>query len=751
MAEHEELVPAERSLPQQIDRRPDSVIDSGGPEGSEGYSYIRAYWLILLKRRWTVLTVMAVLTATVAIVSFRMQPVYEATARVEVEADTPQIQSLNDLYRGEPGSSDDTFLQTQVDVLKSENLAWRTIQELGLGQQAEFAPGGAAPASISPAMQTSLIGAFRGHLHVQLMRDSRMVEVTFDSTDPKLAARAANALVNNYTEYNFHQKYDATRQASGFMEQQLDELKAKVEKSQQAMVDYERQNLIVDIGDKQSVVEQRLSALSTDLTAAQNERFQKQSLYEAVTSNDSEAALGTQDTLLQNLDAKYADLREEYVDAVGQYGPNFPKALRLKDQMNEVQSLMERERKRIVTRIHDDYQMALAQENMLATALAHEKEEVGKLNQLSIEHNLLKREFETNQQLYASLLQHLKDATVSAGLRATNIHLVDSALVPTYPVRPRVMYNIAISLLVGLVLGITLAIIEESLDTSIKSAEDLERVISAPTLSVVPLARSSSWLKIAGDKSIAHEDAVESIVLKHPTSSLAEAYHILRTSILLSAAPRPPQAVLVTSAQPGEGKTCTAINLSIGLAQRGVSVVLVDADMRRPGIPRGLGISTNGAGLSTVLAGAHTLDESLRQFEPVPNLWVLPAGPEAPNPADLLSSPAMRELLEQLRGRFTHVVLDSAPLLLVTDATLLSGMVDGTVLVVESGVMARRGLVRAHKILRSAGGKLLGAVLNKWDARSEGYYAYYGSYYRGYYRAYYGSYYHRYGGKVKES
>jgi capsular exopolysaccharide synthesis family protein len=209
--------------------------------------------------------------------------------------------------------------------------------------------------------------------------------------------------------------------------------------------------------------------------------------------------------------------------------------------------------------------------------------------------------------------------------------------------------------------------------------------------------------------------------------------------------------VLVTSAQPGEGKTCTAINLSIGLAQRGVSVVLVDADMRRPGIPRGLGISTNGAGLSTVLAGAHTLDESLRQFEPVPNLWVLPAGPEAPNPADLLSSPAMRELLEQLRGRFTHVVLDSAPLLLVTDATLLSGMVDGTVLVVESGVMARRGLVRAHKILRSAGGKLLGAVLNKWDARSEGYYAYYGSYYRGYYRAYYGSYYHRYGGKVKES
>ncbi len=750
MAEHEELVTAERGLPQRMQRRPDPVIDSG-PEGSEGYSYIRAYWLILLKRRWTVLMVMAVMTTVVAIVSFKMQPVFEATARVEVEADTPPIQSINDLYRGEAGSSDDIFLQTQVDVLKSENLAWRTVQQLGLGQQAEFAPGGAAQASVSAATQANLIGAFRGHLRVQLMRDSRMVEVTFDSTDPQLAARAANALVNNYTEYNFHEKYDATRQASGFMEQQLDELKAKVEKSQQAMIDYERQNLIVDIGDKQSVVEQRLSALSTDLTAAQNERFQKQALYEAVTSNDSAAALEAQDPLLQSLETKYADLREEYVDAVGQYGPNFPKALRLKDQMTELQSLREREHKRTVTRIHDDYQVALSRETLLATALAHQKEEVGKFNQLSIEHNLLKREFETNQQLYASLLQHLKDATVSAGLRATNIHLVDSALVPTYPVRPRVMYNIAIGLMVGLVLGVALAIIEESLDTSIKSAEDLERVISAPTLSVVPLARSSSWLKIGGDKSLAHENAVESIVLKHPTSSLAEAYHILRTAILLSTAPRPPQALLVTSAQPGEGKTCTALNLAIGLAQRGVPVVLVDADMRRPGVSRALGISANGAGLSSILAGGHTVDESLRQYEPVPNLWVLPAGPEAPNPADLLSSPAMREVLEKLRARFTHVLLDSAPLLLVTDATLLSGMVDGTVLVVESGVMARRGLLRAHKILQSAGGKVLGAVLNKWDARSEGYYAYYGSYYRGYYRAYYGNYYHRYGGKAKES
>jgi capsular exopolysaccharide synthesis family protein len=739
MAEQEELVPAERRPPERAHRRLDSVIDSG-PEGSEGYSYIRAYWLILWKRRWTILTVVLVLTTLVAIVSYKTQPVYEATARVEVEAETSQIQSLNDLYRGEPGFTDDTFLRTQVNILNSENLAWRTVQQLGLGEKAEFAPVGRGgqrlPVDSPTATQNRLIQAFRGHLRVQLVKDSRMIEVAFQSTDPRLAARAANALVNNYTDYNFHQKYDATRQASGFMEQQLEELKAKVEKSQQALIDYERKNLIVDIGDQQTVVEQRLAAMSQDLTSAQNERMQKQSLFELVTSNQADAAL-TQDELLQRLDEKYTDLREEYVDALGQYGPNFPKVKRVGEQLDELQSIMERERKRIVARIRSDYMAALGRERLLSAAVAHEKEEVGKLNQLMIEHNLLKREFETNQQLYASLLQHLKDATVAAGLRATNIHLVDSALVPAAPVRPRIMYNIEVSMLVGLVLGITLAFVMESMDTSIKSAEDVERVVAAPALAVIPLARLSQ-LGMGGDRGQPQDGGVvESIVLRQPTSSLAESFHTLRTAVLLSSAPHPPQALLVTSSQPGEGKTAISLNLALGLAQRGVPVVVVDTDMRRPGISRALALSENGAGLSSLLSGTHSLDEALRQFQPLPNLWVLPAGPKPPNPADLVSSPAMEKLLEELRGRFEHLVLDSAPLLLVTDPTILSRLVDGVVLVVESGVTARRGLLRAYKILQSAGGRILGTVVNKWDARREGYYAYYGSYYHSYYRSYY--------------
>jgi capsular exopolysaccharide synthesis family protein len=229
------------------------------------------------------------------------------------------------------------------------------------------------------------------------------------------------------------------------------------------------------------------------------------------------------------------------------------------------------------------------------------------------------------------------------------------------------------------------------------------------------------------------------MVLNHPSSSLAESYFTLRTSVLLSTPLRPPQALLVTSAQPREGKTSTSLNLALGLAQRGVPVVVVDADLRRPGISKTLGLAENGMGLSSVLSGAHHLEQALHQFEGLSNLWVLPAGPQPPNPATLLASPGMEDLLRQLRGRFAHVVLDTAPLLLVTDATILSRLVDGVVLVVESGVTARRALVRAHKILQSAGGIILGAVLNKWDERNEGYYGGYGSYYQSYGRSYYGS------------
>lgn len=715
-------------------------------ERTDAYFYLRSYWHVLAKRRSTVLTAAVVLVILVGIVSFKMQPVYKAVARVEVEAEPPQIQSLNDLYRSTP--SDDAFLQTQVNVLESDTLAWETLQQLGLARKPEFNTQAASDApAVSDAgapVRGQLIKAFRNHLHVELMRNSRMLEVSFESRDPSLAAAVANSLVNNYAEYNFRKKYDATRQASGWMEQQLDELKAKVEKSQQVLVDYERENAIVNISDKEDVVEERLADLSRDFTSAQNDRAQKQSLYELARANPSQAAVLVQDELLQRLEEREADLSAQYADAFSEFGPKYPKVVRLQSQLKAVQSFIDAEGQRLLERIHNDYVAAEGRERLLSDAVVRQKAEVGRLNQLLIRHNILKREFETNQQLYDSLLQRLKDATVTAGLRATNIHVIDSAFVPSSPVRPKRLLNIAIALVVGLILGVTFAFIEEGLDNSIKSVEDVERLIAAPALAIVPAAGSEGsrlYGRATGNgkarifAKAATNGAVALAVLKRPTSALSESYRALRTSILLSTAVRPPQVLLVTSPQPNEGKSCTSLNLALTLAQRNDRVLIMDGDLRKPCVAHHLGLSDE-HGLSGLLTGAHDLDKALCRPESVPPLWALPSGPTPPNPAELLSSPRMADVLQQLRERFDHIVVDSPPLLMVTDATILSTLADGVVLVVESGVTVRGALLRAHSLLENAGGRLLGVVMNKVDFRHDTYYySKYSRYYRSYYDA----------------
>jgi capsular exopolysaccharide synthesis family protein len=737
MPENQALSPREARLPEVPDSSGGPVFDVEAQE-FDSFSYLRVYWNIISKRRWTIVSVAFVVTLLVAIASFKMTPIYEATVRLDIEADTLQIQSLNDFFRQVP--TDEAFIGTQIQVLEGVSLAERTLEQAGVMKNPKWVAAiqqGSIPLSPEPtATPDELLRSFRRCLHVQKVRDSHVVTVSFESADPELSSRVANALADNYIESNFRQKYDATRQASGWMERQLDELKAKVENSQQALVDYERRNAIVNISDKQSVVEQRLADLSRDLTSAQSERLQKQSVYELVRSNESEVASVAQNDLLQHLEEKYADLRSQYVDALGQSGPKHPKVERLQSQVDELQSLIARERSRIVKQMRNDYMAAQGRERLLAAAVAKQKTEVGVLNQLLIEHNLLKRESETNQQLYDNLLQRLKDATVSAGLRATNIHIIDPAQPPRRPVRPQKLLNTFIGLTVGLVLGLALAFVKEAVDTSIKSVDEAERLASAPALAVVPLARDAYRRMPAGNSAAAAQpSATEGLaLLSHPSSPVAESFRTLLTSVVLSTAPKPPQVLLTTSSTAGEGKTVTSLNLGIALAQRGEPTLLIDADLRHPSIGKSLNL-VNGKGLATFLTGGHDIEKALRPFPPVPTLWVLPAGPTPPNPAQLLSSSAMESLLRDLRKRFKFVVIDSPPVLPVTDAMILSTLVDGVVFVVESGATVRAAVTRARKILHNVGANVLGIVLNKVDMRHDGYYGEYGRYGHYYYRS----------------
>jgi len=462
--------------------------------------------------------------------------------------------------------------------------------------------------------------------------------------------------------------------------------------------------------------------------------MQKESVYELVASNESDVAFVAQDGLLPHLEQTYADLKEQYVDTLEQFGPKFPKTMRLQKQVEEIQSLIARERKRTVERIRSDYMAALGRERLLAAAVAKEKSEVGALNQLLIQHGLLKRESDTNQQLYETMLQKLKDATVSAGLRATNITVIDPAKPPKSPVRPPKLRNIIAGLTVGLMLGLALAFAKEGVDNSIKSIDEAEKLVNAPALAVVPfthdsLRRPTPSLLGNNGKSAAPRELV---LLNKPLSAAAESYRSLLTSVVLSTAPQPPQALLVTSSGAGEGKTVTSLNLAIALAQRGEPTLLIDGDLRHPKVGEALNLA-NGTGLASFLTGAHSIEKALRQFPPVPTLWVLPAGPQPPNPAQLLSSTAMESMLGELRKRFKFVVIDSPPVLPVTDATILSTFVDGVVFVVESGVTVRGAVTRSRKSLQNVGARVLGIVLNKVNVGHDGYYGYYGHYYNKYY------------------
>jgi len=729
MPENQHLSRRGPSLPAAAPAGP--ILDIEAQE-FDSFSYLRTYWNIINKRRWTIITIAFIATMLVAIASFKMTPIYEATVRLDIEADTLQIQSLNDLFRQVP--ADETFIGTQIQVLEGVSLAELTIEQVGILKDptwvAAIQPSSGVSSSKLPTSPDGILGPFGRSLHVVKVRDSHVVNVSFESADPNLCAKVANSLADNYIEYNFREKYDATRRASGWMEQQLDELKAKVEKSQQALVDYERQNAIVNISDKESVVEQRMADLSRDLTIAQTDRLQKESVYELVRSNESQVAFVAQNDLLQHLEEKYADLKSQYVDALQQFGPKHPKAERLQSQVDEIQSLIERERKRIVERIRNDYMAALGREGLLAAAVAKEKVEVGAVDQLLIQHNLLKRESETNQQLYDNLLRRLKDATVSAGLRATNVHVFDPANPPKSPVRPQKLLNILIGLMVGPVLGLALAFVKEAVDTSIKSIDEAERLANAPALAVVPLARDTlrrPTPSLSGNNG--RSAATQGLaLLSRPSSAMAESFRTLLTSVILSNAPQPPQALLITSSAAGEGKTITAVNLAIALAQRGEPTLLIDADLRHPSIGETLNLP-NGTGLAGFLTGAHSIEKALRQFAPVPTLWALPAGPTPPNPAQLLSSSTMESTLRELRKRFKFVVIDSPPVLPVTDAMILSNLVDGVVFVVESGATARGAVTRARKILQNVGANVLGIVLNKVDVRHDGYYGNYGNYY----------------------
>jgi len=718
-------------------------------------STLREYMRVLIKRKWMVLACILGIFGATLVASLRQTPVYEAIGRIAVNKADSNVITFKDSIPV-VDYMDPSDLDTEVRILQSDLLALQVVRQLNLDKRPEF--GGqpdrpqpnlvADPLLGDSSRTTALLGGFKGNLRVSSIPNTRIMEIHYRSTDAQLAASAVNTLVATYIEQNFKTKFESTMQASDWLSKQLVDLQMKVETSQEKLVRYQKEHEILGIDEKQNITTAKLDELNKELTSAESERMQRDAAYRQTQSTDPEAvaaaisadSVGNTTSvgsgLIDKLREQQANLKIQIADLSTQFGPAYPKVAQLNNQLKEIDRQFQSETRKAVDHLRGQYLAALQRENMLRDAFEKQKQQANKLNENAIEYSLLKRDVETNRTLYEGLLEKLKEAGVTAGLRSNNIKILDAARVPTAPVEPNIPRNLLFALVLGITSGVGLAFLLENMDNTVRTTEQAQLISALPSLGMIPLG--SKWpangshakqLTLASSK-----EAVEIVTQARPQSQMAESYRALRTSLLLSSLGAPPKVIMVTSARPQEGKTTTAINSAIVLAQKGVRVLLVDADLRRPSVHKTLGLGPR-SGLSNVLTGSATLQQAITVSPVLPNLFILPAGTPPPNPAELLASTNMKQVLDELREQFDHVVVDTPPTLSVTDAVVLSPRVDAIILVIRSGQTTKQALRRSRDILMQVNAHVTGVLLNAVDLSSPDYYYYYE--YQGKYTHYY--------------
>jgi succinoglycan biosynthesis transport protein ExoP len=585
---------------------------------------------------------------------------------------------------------------------------------------------------------------------VEPVRRSRLVQTSFDSQDPKLAASIVNSLAANFIQENLENRWDATQKASAWLSQELGSLKIRLEKSEDDLRQYAEANgllfLETEQGKTENIVDERLRQLQDELTKAQADRFQKEAVYRQVEAGDYSSLPGLVDNkLMQDLTGRLADLERQEAELTSTFNESYPKVEKIHSQVSRIQQLLDRERKRAAKGIEDDYIAAVRRETLVHKAFDEQQKQANHVAARSVQYNILKREVDTNKQLYEGLLQRLREAGVSAGLKSSNIRIVDSAQPPTTPVKPRIFLNLAVGLILGVCCAVGVAFVQDQMDNTLKTSEDIEQFLRVPALALIPFQESRNyrtngdhaspgyhfWLLSRNRKLLAQEEQLEKSGIRIDEgetqhSALSEAFRGLRTSILLSRAKRPPRSLIFCSAEPGEGKTTVASNLGISLAQLGKRVLLIDGDMRRPSVHKLFDISGR-SGLVTYLAG---LGEWQQLVQPIgeSGLDCLVSGPVPPNPAELLSSDAMRSLIREAAVEYDFVLIDSPPMFNIADGRILAAMVEGAILVTKEGATPRELVQRAQGHVRDAGGHLIGVVLNRVHLPLDGYYYTYGQY-----------------------
>jgi len=709
--------------------------------------HLTDYLKVLSHRRWAALTAFLAVMVAVVVYTFTATPIYKARVQLLIENENPNVVSFKEVIEQEKSTND--YYQTQYRILQSRSLARKTLDRLGLWtvflpNESTTAAGRSVAAvkssitglfsrrSVEPsapgetAAQSKALDQFLQSLAISPVRNSRLVDVEYASPRAYVAAAVANGIAQAYIDQSQEFKYTSSKEASDWLGQRLAEQRRQVEQSEGALQRYREQNDAVSLEERQNIVVQKLADLNGAVTKAKTERIQKEAAYAQIRNVERDrSALDSIPAILSNpfvqqQKTQLAELQRQQAQMSEKLGARHPDMVKLRLAIETADAKIQGEIAKVVVSLKNDYETALSQEQSLMHALDQQKQDALVFNRKGIEYGALQREAASNRQIFESLMQRTKETGISGELKTSNIRIVDVAEVPQAPSSPNKLINLTVGTLGALLFSCVCVFFFEYIDDRIKSPAEIRSELGLPFLGMVPA------LSAVGD-------GPSPLLHRGVQPGFGEALRTLRTSVLFSSTADGGQTLVVTSSGPGEGKTVVATNLALALAQTGQRVLLIDADMRRPRVHEVLEKAQE-PGLSNILTGDKTYDDAVLQIENT-GLSVLTAGHIPPNPAELLGSKRFQNLLETLKTRFEWIVVDTPPVMAVTDAPVVAHIADAAIFVVGSGMTSRSVARTAVEQLVGANAHVIGAVLNRVDLDNNGYY--YSQYYRSEYSSYY--------------
>ena len=686
-------------------------------------------WAKIWKRRVAASLFAGAILLIVVLYTFLKKPVYESVAQIRVDSSQQGSLGLEDLVSQKLADSDSEGgrLQTELTILQCAPVSMQVIKNLDLGHREEFAGkslmakvNAIDPVNMDPLSREKLLLKFHDAEKLEVLPKTRVIEIRFQNTNPKLASDTVNAIVDAYLQRNFDVKYQGAVQVSQWLSKQMEELKSNAAQAEQRLAQFQKQNNILGTDENNNIVIDRLRHLNSQLADAEGDRIIKEARYRLASSGNPElVAAVVPSTTLQALRMQEADLKSQYAQLDAKFGSGFPRVQELQAQLKRLDQTIADEVNNVGQRLHDEFLAAQNSESLLRQQFESQRQEAFNLNASAVQFATLKHEVESSQELSDTLELKLKEAGLMAGLASADISIVSRGMIPARPAFPKKSLMLPLGFLVSIFAGLVFVFALESFDDSMRTSEDVELVSSIPALATIPLI-TRRVLRNSVRKHQAGLGGLGTMAVQRPTSLLAESYRVLCNSLLLTAADNHPQVLVVTSSFPGEGKSVSSCNLAITLAQRGSRVLLVDTDLRRSNLLHQLGVESSTApGLSSILTGKSASEPPMKPFPQLPKLDVIAAGPQTPWPAELLLSKKMGELLEKWRTEYDHIVLDTPPLLFFADTMPLASQADGVLLVVFAGRSRRKDMVRTLDLLSRSKAHVLGVILNGVVLESE--------------------------------